>query len=79
MNECRTFTIPELSSTVTLPVDRYWGGGIWGLYYWDFAYWGSPGKIIYGVPIERTYVIGEVSRKVTISEESRTIVVSNCN
>ena len=75
MTECRTFTIPELSSSVTLPVDRYWGGGYWGLYYWP-SYWGSPASTIYGVPDERTYVIDDETRSITIPAESRTFTVS---
>lgn len=76
---CRTFTVPGLESSVTLPVDRYWGDGYWGLYYWGLSYWGSPTAILYGVPIERTLFVEAESRTLSISSENRTFVISECD
>jgi len=78
---CRTYTIPGLTSTVTgtgSGEPLYWGGGYYGLRYWGGLYWGISASILFGVPVERTYLIPADSRTYSIPIENRTFTIPAC-
>ena len=67
MADCRTFTVPGLTSTVSIFEDRdYFGGSYWGGSYWGTSWFEWAGTAKFGVPDERTFTVSAENRTYTV-------------
>ena len=76
MADCRTYTVPGLTSTTSIYGNRdYFGNSYWGDSYWGEVWFEWAGITTFGVPDERTFIIEAEDRTFTVNAENRTYTV----